>query len=86
MAVIKELSGILKPFYDTTARFKYPAYSLLVPLLKITFKIDLENSSNLKNIKKAIASDLEEQYCSIQVKRALLKAALLISRAWIFIQ
>ena len=86
-AVIEELSGILKPFYDATtimSASKYPTHSLLAPLfyklLKITLKINLEDSSTLKSIKKAISSDLEERYCNTQVKRTLLKAAFLDPR------
>ena len=63
---------------------KYPTYSLLAPLLykllEITLKSNPDNSSTLKNIKSAIASDLQERYGSIRVKRSLLKAAFLDPR------
>ena len=63
---------------------KYPTYSLLAPLLykllEITLKRNPDNSSTLKNIKSAIASDLQERYGSIHVKWSLLKAAFLDPR------
>lgn len=84
--LIEELLGILKPFHDATTVMsgsKYPTFSLLAPLLykllDITLKVR-DDSSNLKAIKKAIATDLQERYRPVSIKRAINIAAFLDPR------